>query len=256
LALDPDGRRLVTVTQDREIRLWDAETGQLMLTRSHYDGVDFNPDFLFSSDRNSILCAHNHRIHRLDAKMLEIVHVHYEGRIDGIATDESESLLASISFTPDTVTFSLSLRDPESFHELRSIRLPSESVAVALSSQGRLVAVGFKDGSVGVWETHNLRNLWLATAHGGEAFDVLFEPDGSRLFSAGRDGRIKIWDPNTGEGFGELLGHNDYIMSLAISEDGTRLVSASGDDTIRIWDSPIPRATPITSAITGQQEMD
>lgn len=158
-------------------------------------------------------------------------------RIVDIATDSAQSLIASIQFIPDTVTFSLSLRDPKSFQQLRSIQLPSEPLSVALSSQGGLVAVGFKDGGVGVWETQNLRNLWLVSGHGGEVFDVLFEPDGSRLFSTGRDGKIKIWDPNNATKFCELLGHNDYIMSLAISADGTRLVSGSGDDTVRVWEA-------------------
>jgi WD40 repeat protein/serine/threonine protein kinase len=237
LALAPDGRRLVTVTQDREMRLWDASTGQLMVTKRHYDGFDFNPDILFSSDGTTILCTSKNRIHRLNANTLEIDHMLDQFRIDDIATDAAESLIASISFSVADATFSMSLRDPESFHELRSIQLPSEPVAVAISSQGGLVAVGFKDGSVGVWETRDLQNLWLTTSHGGEVFDVLFEPDGSRLFSAGRDGRIKIWDPHNGKEYGELSGHHDYIMSLAISADGTRLVSGSGDDTVRLWDS-------------------
>jgi WD40 repeat protein len=71
---------------------------------------------------------------------------------------------------------------------------------------------------------------------------LLFEPDGSRLFSADRDGLVQISDPKTGETYGVLRGHDDYVMSLAMSGDGKRLVSGSGDGTVRIWDTTLPRA--------------
>ena len=47
-ALSPDGKRIVTASFDETVRLWDAETGALLLTlEGHTDGVNscaFSPD--------------------------------------------------------------------------------------------------------------------------------------------------------------------------------------------------------------------
>ncbi|NJK43205.1 MAG: WD40 repeat domain-containing protein [Pleurocapsa sp. SU_196_0] len=68
-------------------------------------------------------------------------------------------------------------------------------------------------------------------------YALAWNPDGSRLATAGKDRSILVWDVTQGVPFVEhtLIGHADTIRALAWSPDGSRLVSASWDGTARLW---------------------
>ena len=65
---------------------------------------------------------------------------------------------------------------------------------LAVSSGGRALAGGSRDGTVRLW---NLDTAELTTVgtHKGGILSLAFSPDGKLLASAGEDGVIKVWDP-------------------------------------------------------------
>jgi WD40 repeat protein len=44
VAFSPDGKRLVTASGDKTVKVWDAETGQELLTLKGGGGIAFSPD--------------------------------------------------------------------------------------------------------------------------------------------------------------------------------------------------------------------
>jgi WD40 repeat protein len=87
------------------------------------------------------------------------------------------------------------------------------------------------------WLEHALHeeSLVIETGH-GEAYAVVFSPDGQWLLSGGQDGAIRAWDRSSGTLAFELLGHTSCVNWLAFSPDGRRLASASCDQSVRLWD--------------------
>jgi WD40 repeat protein len=64
----------------------------------------------------------------------------------------------------------------------------------AFSADGRLIAVGTKDGFVQVWDVQSGVTLILAHQHGDYVNDVLFAPgDDGRLISASDDTTVAAW---------------------------------------------------------------
>jgi WD40 repeat protein len=65
---------------------------------------------------------------------------------------------------------------------------------------------------------------------------VAFNPDGTRLASAGNDKTVTVWDAATGQEVLTLTGHASVVQSVAFSPDGQRLASASEDRTVKVWE--------------------
>ncbi len=55
VAFSPDGHRLATSSEDQTVRLWDAETGQEVLTLHGH--TDIVPSVVFSPDGNRLVSA-------------------------------------------------------------------------------------------------------------------------------------------------------------------------------------------------------
>jgi len=119
------------------------------------------------------------------------------------------------------------------------------NVCVALSPDGRTLAIGASDGSVHLVDAESfepLRDFRVAKVW---VVAMVFSADGSRLYvstgstQAGftRQWHLRGWDVATGEPSGpEFIGHADTAKQIMITPDGARLVSASFDRTIRVWD--------------------
>src|SRR5262249_31360323 len=78
--------------------------------------------------------------------------------------------------------------------EVRRMNLVRNARSVALSRDGKLLAVGMNDGEVKLWEFENFRDRGAIKAHQDLVMSVAFSPDGKTLATASTDGTTKLWD--------------------------------------------------------------
>src|SRR5207247_9622967 len=64
---------------------------------------------------------------------------------------------------------------------------------LALSADGRYLAVGSFDGSVNLWDLAEQRKVIRIGAHAQAVFAVAFAPQRPWLASAGLDGNVILW---------------------------------------------------------------
>jgi WD40 repeat protein len=107
--------------------------------------------------------------------------------------------------------------------------------SVAFSNDGRLLASGFLNGGIQVWEVDSGLQAYTLAAHLASVNSVAFSPDNLWLVSSSRDRKIKLWDASTGGAVQTLNGHEAEVRSVTFSPDGQWLVSGSHDRTVRIW---------------------
>jgi tetratricopeptide (TPR) repeat protein len=107
--------------------------------------------------------------------------------------------------------------------------------SVAFSNDGRVLASGFLNGGIQVWEVDSGLKVYSLAAHLASVNSVAFSPDNLWLVSGSRDRQIKLWDAVTGGQIQTLNGHDAEVRSVAFSPDGQWLVSGSHDRTVRIW---------------------
>ena len=97
---------------------------------------------------------------------------------------------------------------------------------IAVSPDGRTVAVTQTDGSVDLIDSQTLRPRRSVHALDGFAAAVAFSPDGQLLAISGKGGQVTLWDARTLQPAGELRGLSTTSQALAFSPDGSLLAAA------------------------------
>jgi WD40 repeat protein/serine/threonine protein kinase len=99
------------------------------------------------------------------------------------------------------------------------------------------------DRTIRLWDPTTGQEIRSLRKHVGSVHSLAFNPDGTRLASAGSDRVIRIWDPHSGRVLANLEGHTGSVFALAFRPDGSQLASAGFDGAIWIWDIASSRPT-------------
>ncbi len=201
-----DLSQLATASNDKVLRLWDANTGQLVqsfpinISAAQGGHSDYVNDLRFSPDNTHIVTAGRDRKVILwdlaSGKPLLFLSGH-NGPVN------------SIDFSPD----------------------------------GKLIATGSSDGTARIWDAATGQVLQTLTGHKYLVLGVVFSPDGKRLLSGGGDDNARLWDVQTGEELLTLSGHTGNVDKVAFSPDGKLIAAGSGEDgTVIIYDATTGKA--------------
>jgi WD40 repeat protein len=272
ISLSKDGKRLLTCSEDRMMRLWDADTGKCLLVfeagASSFRNAVLSPDgkrvlsggfdktvqLWDATTGNRIRCMTGHT-----GKVYSVAFGPKGQAISG-ATDETMRLwdlrtgkcigvyrghdegVVNVAYSDKaklaaTCSWDLKVRlwDLESGKQVRRFdNLVGPCVCLGFSPDGkRLLSPLFATTSRIVdVKTGKTLNWILARTVCGA-----FSPDGKRLVTGGQT-TVRLWDAVSGKQLRKYEGHTNWVNGVIFSPDGKRIVSASSDGTVRIWRVP------------------
>ncbi len=225
--ISPDGRTIVSASDDGTLRFWDVATGE---GRRTLDGlsrrviwVQFSPD-----GSRLVTCDHERRVRIWDVDSHEaVVEIHGPA---ARATFHPDGILLAFGRSGGTIAL-WDLADDRLVTTLESG--DADVNDVEFHPDGTQLLSTSEDGSVRLWDVATGTALVTLESQ-SMAFDAEFSPDGATFATSGpRD--VILWDTLTRERTAILDGHDDRVESIAFSADGELIATASIDGSIRVW---------------------
>jgi WD40 repeat protein len=233
LAITPDGRKVVSASFDRTLKVWDLDSGTALQTLTgHTDAVKavaVTPDgrWIVSGSKDQTL-----KVWDLERGLNLTTLSGHTGMIETVAVTPDSRRAVSGSWD-----HTLKIWDLESKKELYTLIGHAGHVeAVALTPDGRLAVSASSDKTLKIWDLDQGIELYTLAGHTDGVAGVAVTLDGRHAISASADRTLKIWDLRSRNELGTLTGHDEEVEAVAITPDGQRAISGSRDRTVKIWD--------------------
>jgi WD40 repeat protein len=158
-----------------------------------------------------------------------------EGRTRAIAFRSDGQALAVATGVPGR-SGAVSLIDFGGGDATRIAESKDEMLAAAFSPDGKWLAFGGTDTTIGIWSLGDRRLAATIQGHTGWITGLSFSPDGKLLASGSADRTVGIWDAKTWKSLLLLpLTPSDPVNAVAFSPESDLLAYASEEHAIRVW---------------------
>lgn len=252
LAVSPDGRKIVSASEDGFVIFWDAKTGT-EICRFHASHGHPQPitALAYSPDGKMLAAAVDLPTQKTDIFLIDPA----KGKEVRRLTTPMRSL-AALVFSPESNEILAGGSDKlirrwdvkngkelEPFEELpdtKSIHVRS----VSYSQDGKLVLVGQSDYQLTILDSATRKVVKTFRPVLVTMSKLVAVPERSLFISGGYDQTVRFVDTATGK-VQKTLTTGGNILSLAVSPDGRLLASTGLDRQIRLWE--IATGQPIQS---------
>ncbi len=272
----PDGKYIVTVSNDSTATVWDAGSGkqvtEALKHKSRVRSAIFSPDgkYIITVSSDKTARVWDARTGKQVAEPLE-----HEGNINSAAFSPDGRYIVTVS--NDSTATVWDARTGKQVAE--PLEHEGNINSAAFSPHGNYIVTASWDNTARVWDVKTGKQVTEPLEHEDYVRSAAFSPDGRYIVTASGDRTARVWDVKTGkllteplkqigitpvtfssdgryiltasksnnktvivytnkrESAAEPLKHKSSVNSAAFSPDGRYIVTASWDNTARVWDA-------------------
>jgi Tol biopolymer transport system component len=238
----PDGANFAAAYGDGSVKIWDVDHHSDWLTVEDLAGkvgaIAWSPD----GKLLAVACqGRKVQIHRASTGKLV-----KKFDVPGTAKQEITALV----FTADSTKLLAAGGDPSEKHDSGMVsswdvksgkqewcvsKLCGGALCMALSPDGKSVAVGARDGVVHVRDAGSGAARGTLEGHKEGVLGVSWSPDGARVASASLDHTVRVWDAAACRQRALLTGHLAPALGVTFSRDGRVIASSGLDRLVCVW---------------------
>ena len=259
VAFLPDGGRLVTVSGDGTARVWDLAPGHESLAVFGASAV-YSPDGeqLAAAGPNSTVIIYDagtgEHLLTFTAAGPQIQSLAYSPDGKRLVTASGPPLFGD----GDSVVEVWDISAQSTLSEAEGLNAGSESgqrpltlpgpeggghggivVRAVFSPNGARLATGGFDQTAKIWDAASGKLMHTLSGHTFFVWDVAFSPDGARLVTGSWDDTAKIWDVGSGKELLTLPAQKQPhdVFRSAFTPDGKRLALGLRDGSVLVFDA-------------------
>jgi WD40 repeat protein/serine/threonine protein kinase len=258
LACSPDGKLVVTGTEDGTVQLWDAAAGKPVGTPlRHQDRV---MAVAFSSDGRKVLTGSWDKTACVwDVTTGQAVTLEHPYEVWAVAFSRDGKTVLTGNGEPfmgreRPHRGEARLWEADTGKLLQVLPHEDRVYSVAFGGDDRVVATGSSDKTARLWDA-TTGNLLHTLPHQGRVWAVTFSPDYTKILTGGFDKTARVWDVASGKPL-LTLPHTGAVWAAAFSPDGTVILTGDNNHTAQLWKAdtgaalgpPLPHNGPVLAA--------
>ena len=256
LAFSPDGKTLLSGSDDATIKSWDTTTGRNIYTcPGHMEGISS----IAVSEQTNILTSldsYPTQVRLWDIENGHQLSASYFGFISSGTISPNATTITLDEFSDRNLRL-WDIQNRRYRIYLKGHGYTSESLLhteIAFSKDEKMLATSPSKGTIGeihLWDiasqsnsifsrfffnAKTIRPKHTLKGHRGVVNSLVFSPDGKILASGGDGDIINLWDLETLNSHQKLAVDRNYTRSLAFSTDG-KILASRGAEKIICWES-------------------
>ncbi|MBA3393851.1 MAG: protein kinase [Deltaproteobacteria bacterium] len=269
-----NGSHFVTSSTDRTVRVWDLESGQSLATIAHQAPVpalDVSAKLIFSGDQSGVgmlSLIDGRRLAMFEGhdailtaarfspdgtrlvttstdRTARIWHGQVGDTVERLAGHDGTVAVTGARFSPvEPILFTASqdatirVWQFENGQARSTIFAKSDHAlwSLAISRDGKMIAAGAVDGTIGIWDTRTRRQLHTLRGPSATFSVVAFDPSATVLASGAADGVVSLWDLTNGQKLADLPTENRKAVNMVAFDPRGRQLAVGRVDSVSVWD--------------------